>query len=662
MMDATQASEIIPNLNAKFSFLPYKFYDDGPAPNKARLFSCMPFVHDGIIHKDVPVPFCAGHMTKEDIEEFLSLFKIKGHIDGAMQAIQLFLQKYSQMKGREGWDSLAEDVEYIGSVDELPLCDLQYKLDVNVQRHTMMGGMSTNGQHRTGKGILVGENWKETTETHFVEDPNELCQYVSNQLQVSLGSILYQPVTVNINYPKSCTWNKDVIADLNAYSAAEDKQGGLQVLCAWKDAVQSVISSLTAEDDLGIWNWDENHCLGNIKMFRLAWRALLRAVYKTIGDGSPARDYILTGLYANQDQLRAAYGNVPGVIDNYVETIFSDVQKIQKTGKKMMEITKIPYHDYPGKMMPLVRHNYREKSKFLSLVNITHYVRVIMFGCYNVETKNVIDDLACGAVAFGVKASPREYLTSRDLFDNALLVVTLLRTALSLATSYCKFMEQTCNGGYKLIHVNREDMAFYRNMLLFIFNRQLLEHARSKGTNPDIEGDPGYFGFHQDDVDRYGYYFLFLRNLPRYAEKMWDLNNADYFHLMPIKEKRMKAKEFSAEAYEESEDEETPPGTPGPVGNDSIQDEWKDVKKYTFDMRDLGKLMRINLKLSVKQLAKKSPKINKCDPSVWDALAWECLEKNLHDIPIHPCVSRIWRALFSGETKTPTAETYACSE
>jgi hypothetical protein len=98
-----------------------------------------------------------------------------------------------------------------------------------------------------------------------------------------------------------------------------------------------------------IWNWDENHNLGIIKMFPLAWRTLLRAVYKTIGDRSPARDYILTVLYANQDQLRASYGNVPSVIDTYVDTIFSDVQKIHRTGKKMMEMTDIPYHDYQEK-------------------------------------------------------------------------------------------------------------------------------------------------------------------------------------------------------------------------------------------------------------------------------------------------------------------------
>jgi hypothetical protein len=129
-------------------------------------------------------------------------------------------------------------------------------------------------------------------------------------------------------------------------------------------------------------------------------------------------------------------------------------------------------------MMPLVRHHYSKKSKFFSLENIAHYARVIMFGCYNVETKNVIDALACGGLAFGVQASPREYLTSRNLFDNEFLVVTLSRTVISFATSYSNFMEQTCNGEYNLIHVNREDRAFYRNILLFIFTGQLLERAR----------------------------------------------------------------------------------------------------------------------------------------------------------------------------------------
>jgi hypothetical protein len=190
----------------------------------------------------------------------------------------------------------------------------------------------------------------------------------------------------------------------------------------------------------------------------------------------------------------------------------------------------------------------------------------------------------------------------------------------------------------------------YRNMLLFSFTEQLLERVRYKGINSDIEGDTWYFGFHQEYVDRYWSYFLFLRNLPRYPYKICDLEIADYLHLMPIKEKRKKEKELVAEANEESGQEETPPGTPGPAGNDSIEDEWMDIKKYTFDMRDLWQLMRINLKLSVEKVSKTIPTPNRFDPLEWDALAWECVENKLNDIPIHPCVSRMWRALFSRET------------
>jgi hypothetical protein len=86
-------------------------------------------------------------------------------------------------------------------------------------------------------------------------------------------------------------------------------------------------------------------------------------------------------------------------------------------------------------------------------------------------------------------------------------------------------------------------------------------------------------------VDRYGYYFLLLRNLPHFAEKMWVLENADYMHLMPIKEKCKKKRELTAEAEDEGEDEyeETPPGTPGTAENEHIQDQWKDVKKHTID-------------------------------------------------------------------------------
>jgi hypothetical protein len=133
-------------------------------------------------------------------------------------------------------------------------------------------------------------------------------------------------------------------------------------------------------------------------------------------------------------------------------------------------------------------------------------------------------------------------------------------------------------------------------------------------------------------------------------------------HLMPLKEKRKREKELAAEAEEESDVEETHPGTPGSAFNDSTVVEWKNIKRYKFDMRGLGQLMRINVKLSVKQVATTSQKPNKCDPSEWDVLLWDGVEKNLEDVPIHPCISRLWKALFSRENKTPLQKTHGCSE
>jgi hypothetical protein len=64
---------------------------------------------------------------------------------------------------------------------------------------------------------------------------------------VPLGSILYQPVTVNIHYPNYNTWSQEEIEDLESYSAAEEKQGELQVTRTWKDYVQKAVTPLTNE-------------------------------------------------------------------------------------------------------------------------------------------------------------------------------------------------------------------------------------------------------------------------------------------------------------------------------------------------------------------------------------------------------------------------------
>jgi hypothetical protein len=122
---------------------------------------------------------------------------------------------------------------------------------------------------------------------------------------------------------------------------------------------------------------------------------------------------------------------------------------------------------------------------------------------------------------------------------------------------------------------------------------------------------------------------------------------------------------LAAEADDDSEVENTHPGTPGSAVHCSTGAQWKKIKRYTFDMRDLRKLMRINVKLSVKQVAKKSPKPNKCDPTEWDALPWDGVESNLEDVLIqaNPSVYIMPVDRFvSPRKQDPNSKTCACSK
>jgi hypothetical protein len=60
------------------------------------------------------------------------------------------------------------------------------------------------------------------------------------------------------------------------------------------------------------------------------------------------------------------------------------------------------------------------------------------------------------------------------------------------------------------------------------------------GINPDLDISPGYIGFQEGNVKQYGYFLLFIMNLPiQYAEIIWDPNNADYHQCLPQEEQHI---------------------------------------------------------------------------------------------------------------------------
>ena len=202
MADAEKAHEMIPNLDAKLSILPYKFTYDGPHEDKAQLFSCTGLTFDNKYTKNVPTNAYADQLTSEDVKFFLKLFKINSDTDDPLIALQLFLQKYQSLHTREEWEKLTQDVGFIDSTDLMTDSELHFAVAEWIQSKSNFGLMATNGAHRISLAVYYGENQKFTTATTYKESKEHLFLDPSEKKDVPETSILYQPVTVNIHYPK----------------------------------------------------------------------------------------------------------------------------------------------------------------------------------------------------------------------------------------------------------------------------------------------------------------------------------------------------------------------------------------------------------------------------------------------------------------------------
>jgi hypothetical protein len=92
----------------------------------------------------------------------------------------------------------------------------------------------------------------------------------------------------------------------------------------------------------------------------------------------------------------------------------------------------------------------------------------------------------------------------------------------------------------------------------------LLKKAVTVGINPKLNVDPHSIGFDPEDIDRYGYYALFVTNLPFYIQHIWGPETAEFYELLQTEEKeqedaareaRMETDVAASDTPEEDEEE-----------------------------------------------------------------------------------------------------------
>jgi hypothetical protein len=201
---------------------------------------------------------------------------------------------------------------------------------------------------------------------------------------------------------------------------------------------------------------------------------------------------------------------------------------LTKTAAQSMQL-KNPNITFPHQMFPTVSSPCKVNSPPFNSTNLPNYLRIIMFSCWGQESYKKFQHLAAGVSPCKMQTDEKcQYLKSSNLFDNEFLVVQINETAVSMADTYVEFcFNLTQHKKTPFPKSVPDDKHFYRSIALFRLTVDFLKKAVTGGINPKLNVDPRSIGFDPEDVDKYGYYALFVTNLPFYMQHIWQPETAE---------------------------------------------------------------------------------------------------------------------------------------
>ena len=401
----------------------------------------------------------------------------------------------------------------------------------------------------------------------------------------------------------------------------------------------------------GRWNWDYNHCLGNKKMYPAFWPIDLRRVYKSLCEGNPVREMLIGELCKTNEAKKQAVGNEKEITNTWVEEQLK-MPHLTKTAFFAMRL-KNPKMAFPHQMIPTVPSPYRVNSPPFNSTNLPNYLRIIMFGCWGTESFKTFKSLAADVEPFKVQAKEkRQYLKSNNLFDNEFLVVQINETVMSMSDTYADFcFELTQHKKTPFPKAVPDDKHFYRSIALFRLTTDLLKKAVSAGINPSLNMDPRSIGFDPEDVKQFGYYALFVTNLPFYMQQIWTTESVDFYNLMTPEEQEQEdeAKKEHHEDDKATDDESDESG--GEESEGDTNEDPMDEDQYKLDISKYSTIFKVHSKLTVKN-TKRGDGVAKHPDDKFNALPWYGHERLMQDQSIQPHIDTLWNDLFTEITTT----------
>jgi hypothetical protein len=253
-----------------------------------------------------------------------------------------------------------------------------------------------------------------------------------------------------------------------------------------------------------------------------------------------------------------------------------------------------------------------------------------MFGCWGQDSYKNFQHLAADVSPYKMQTYEKcQYLKSSNLFDNEFLVVQINETVIALADTYAEFcFNFTQHKDSPFPRAVTDDKHFYRSIALFRLTSDLLKKAVTAGINPKLNVDPRSNGFDPEDVDRYGYYALFVTNLPFYMQQIWGPETAEFYELLQPEEKEQEdtgreARTEANVAVSDTTEEDEEEANEGEETEDSGNEQ-----EYKVDISKYSTIFKVHTKLTVKT-TKRGQGAAKLSDKVFNALPWYGLERHL---------------------------------
>jgi hypothetical protein len=176
----------------------------------------------------------------------------------------------------------------------------------------------------------------------------------------------------------------------------------------------------------------------------------------------------------------------------------------------------------------------------------------------------------------------------------------------------------------------------------------LLKKAVTAGINPKLNVDPRSIGFDPENVDKYGYYALFVTNLPFYMQQIWqpeteELQPEEKEQGHAAREARMEIDVAASDTIEEDEEEANEGENTEDSGNE---------QEYKVNISKYSTILKVHTKLTVKA-TKRGQSAAKLSDKEFNALPWYGMERHLQTQSIEPKIENLWNALFAEGTSTP---------